>query len=253
MTAHLAAIPTSELRRLLDAVEHGRVSVPLRPAELHAEGLPTSEVVTVLGGLGREPLVRVLGALVADRELRAPPHLDLVWTGPETRGATSRDTAVLVRQLFAEAKQSVLIAGFSFDHGAEIFAPLHAAMKTLGVTTEIFLDIRDAAPSGMAPHDHARAYVTKFLGKNWSFGPPFPTLYYDPRSAEERASASLHAKCIVVDVAKTLITSANFTDRGQTRNIELGVLIEDRDFAARVVAQWRSLLGAGVLEAVGMR
>jgi phosphatidylserine/phosphatidylglycerophosphate/cardiolipin synthase-like enzyme len=56
--------------------------------------------------------------------------------------------------------------------------------------------------------------------------------------------ASLHAKCIVVDEERTLITSANFTERGQTRNIEAGVLIEDRGFAEELGAQWRQLIAA---------
>lgn len=243
----LAAIATSELQRLVIAIERGAVSAPLRAAELQAEGLPGSELLAVLDGLSRATLLRLLRALIADRELRAPPHLELVWTGPEVRGATSRDTAVLVRELFAGARESVLIAGFSFDHGQEIFAPLHAVMAAYGVRSEIYIDIREPARSGAAPAEHARAYAIAFLTKNWPFGAPLPAVHYDPRGAEPRANASLHAKCIVVDVARTLITSANFTDRGQTRNIELGVLIEDRDFAARVVSQWRSLAEAGLL------
>ncbi len=243
---NLARVPTSELKRLARAIELGAVSVPLREAELRAEGLPVAELIPVLGGLEREPLTRVLGALVADRELRPPPHLDLVWTGPEARGASSRDTAVLVRELFAHAKQSVLIAGFSFDHGRDILAPLHDAMRA-GVTTDIYLDIRDEMPAGVLPAEHARAYVAAFVARNWPFGRPFPRFFYDPRSAEHQARASLHAKCIGVDLQRTLVTSANFTDRGQTRNIELGVLIDDPDFAARVATQWGSLRNAGYL------
>ena len=46
---------------------------------------------------------------------------------------------------------------------------------------------------------------------------------------------------------KALVTSANFTDRGQTRNIELGVLIEDPTFASRLAGQWRGLVDAGLV------
>lgn len=56
--------------------------------------------------------------------------------------------------------------------------------------------------------------------------------------------ASLHAKCIVIDNARTLVTSANFTNRGHTRNIEAGVLIEDKAFAEELAAQWRLLVVA---------
>ena len=54
----------------------------------------------------------------------------------------------------------------------------------------------------------------------------------------------LHAKCVVVVARWSLVTSANFTDRAQTRNIELGVLIEDQAFARTVVTQWRALVSA---------
>ncbi|MBK8256767.1 MAG: hypothetical protein IPK82_29360 [Polyangiaceae bacterium] len=51
----------------------------------------------------------------------------------------------------------------------------------------------------------------------------------------------------VIDREHTLITSANFTDRGQTRNIEVGVAIQDRAFAASVTRQWLNLVEAGIM------
>jgi phosphatidylserine/phosphatidylglycerophosphate/cardiolipin synthase-like enzyme len=57
----------------------------------------------------------------------------------------------------------------------------------------------------------------------------------------------MHAKCVVVDDATALIGSANFTDRGQQRNVEVGVRIDDPKFAARLAAQWNGLAGAGLL------
>ena len=241
-------LTSPELERLLVAAEGGKLSVPLVPAELLAAGFRAAEILSVLAGLDGPAAARVLRALLFDRAARPAPHLDLVWTGPETRVATSRDTAVLVRELFASARASVLIAGFAFDHGRDLFEALAGVMHAHGVTTEIYLDIREQAAPGVPIAAHVEEYVARFLAENWPFGPPLPALFYDPRTAQPGARASLHAKCIVVDLARTLITSANFTDRGQTRNIELGVLIEDPDFASRVAAQWRSLAEAGVLE-----
>jgi phosphatidylserine/phosphatidylglycerophosphate/cardiolipin synthase-like enzyme len=59
---------------------------------------------------------------------------------------------------------------------------------------------------------------------------------------------SLHAKCVVTDERCTLVTSANFTSRGQHRNIEAGVLIEDAPFAKRFLAHWRALVSQGFAE-----
>ncbi|WP_441293152.1 phospholipase D-like domain-containing protein [Sorangium sp. KYC3313] len=56
----------------------------------------------------------------------------------------------------------------------------------------------------------------------------------------------MHAKCVVVDSAKAL-SSANFTQRGQERNIEVGVLIEDPSFASYLAGQWLGLIDARIV------
>ena len=123
--------------------------------------------------------------------------MDFVWTGPEAHVSTARDTLVVVRELFENAQKSVLIGGYAFDHGKDIFAPLHEVMAEKGVETTIFLNA-----------------VEGFLEENRPFGEPIPVIYCDPRTAERQSRFSLHAKCIVVDEARALVTSANFTDRG---------------------------------------
>jgi phosphatidylserine/phosphatidylglycerophosphate/cardiolipin synthase-like enzyme len=47
---------------------------------------------------------------------------------------------------------------------------------------------------------------------------------------------------------RSLVTSANFTQRGQDRNIETGVLIDDRGFAVQLESQWRGLIQSGMVE-----
>ena len=59
--------------------------------------------------------------------------------------------------------------------------------------------------------------------------------------------SSLHAKCVVVDGLRALVSSANFTQRGQERNIEVGVLIEDATFAEFLSAQWMRLVDSGLV------
>lgn len=247
----LAGMSSEELERLASALDRGVLGIPLSDASLRAHGFDVEKVrASAVPDLDARAAACVVRAVIADRAARPATRLDLVWTGPETRIATSRDTAVLVRELFAGAQRDVLIAGFSFDHGEEIFEPLHRVMTDRGVHAEIYLDVQ-RAPVGMDVETHVREVGARFLTKNWPFGAPMPDLFHDPRTSEAGSLASLHAKCIVIDVEKTLVTSANFTDRGQTRNIELGVLVDDAAFAARVVAQWRSLAASGLLLRIG--
>ena len=148
------------------------------------------------------------------------PAPELVWTGPESRSSGARDTAVVLAELFRKSAANVLLAGFAFDHAADVLRPLHESLQR-GVSCRVYADAEIAA---------------RFLREHWPFGPPFPEVYgFAP---EKGVFASLHAKCVVVDGRWVFITSANFTDRGQTRNVEVGVLLEDARLAAVLEAQF---------------
>ncbi len=62
--------------------------------------------------------------------------------------------------------------------------------------------------------------------------------------------ACLHAKCIVIDEERALITSANFTEAAQERNIEAGVMIADASLARALKAQFDTLVDRGALRRV---
>jgi len=205
--------------------------------------------LSCLEGLDRAGVMIALEVALAERdnerERRGAPT-ELVWTGPEARDSASRDTSVVVRKLFRSAQRSVLIAGYAFDHGADILSPLHEAMQDRAVTVEMFLDLRQRAPAGADIDAFAAKKMGEFLSRNWPFGEPWPAIFYAPTTIAPDSMVSVHAKCIVVDETTTLITSANFTDRGQHRNFEVGVLLHDPSLANRLVAQWKSVLRSGV-------
>ena len=227
----LTEVALPDLEALSRLIERERIRPPVSEAALASHGL--EHIAEHLGALGRldvASLQAVLRTAIAERRYRPVPRVDLVWTGPEALVSTARDTLVVVRELFENAQKSVLIGGYAFDHGKDIFAPLHKVMVERSVETTMFVDSAEG-----------------FLDKNWPFGEPLPAIYCDPRTSEPEARCSLHAKCIVVDEAKALVTSANFTDRGQTRNIEMGVLIDDPGLATRLVHQWRGLIESGLV------
>lgn len=108
----------------------------------------------------------------------------------------------------------------------------------------LFLNIPSEAATAADVAAVATRFIDRFFREIWIFGVPKPDVYYDPRTVVRGPPwVSLHAKCVVVDDERALITSANFTDRGQTRNVEAGVVIEDRVFSGELGAQWRQLVG----------
>jgi phosphatidylserine/phosphatidylglycerophosphate/cardiolipin synthase-like enzyme len=80
-----------------------------------------------------------------------------------------------------------------------------------------------------------------------------PDLYFDPRSvAAAGPRAVLHAKCIVVDDRYSFVTSANFTEAAQERNIEAGIIVEDEAFAVGLRRQFDGLVEVGLLQQIAI-
>lgn len=249
---------TSELERLRDAVAHGRVRVPL--SEL---GLTLAGFDALAGPLGpfyslpREPLLAVLDAVLAERG-HHDASLSLVWSGPDDGASSARDTATVLAELVAQAERSVLLAGYTFDQGSRVLAELGQVMRARRVRAAVYVDpdqtLRRAARLAVPLADYVEEAVATFVARNFSRDVPLPEIHvdrrvYDPDSYWENGTpkVSLHAKCVVVDDARALVTSANFTGRGERRNVEAGVLVHDVGFAKRLAGQFRRLSSLGAM------
>jgi len=58
--------------------------------------------------------------------------------------------------------------------------------------------------------------------------------------------ASLHAKCIVIDIEVAFVSPANFTEAAQERNIETGTSIQSPLLARELSRHFVSLAANGV-------
>ncbi|MBP6842860.1 MAG: DISARM system phospholipase D-like protein DrmC [Kofleriaceae bacterium] len=181
----------------------------------------------------------VVEAVLGERNAHPRPELDLVWTGREAGATLSRDASQVLPQLFGRATARVLVAGFAFYEASTLFAPLHERARDAGVTVEFFIHVDGTGRDG-------RMSAESFFARSWPWRDVRPRVYYDARADGSAGATTMHAKCVIVDDREVLITSANFTERAQHKNVELGVLIGDRAFAARVAAQWRALVGHGL-------
>jgi hypothetical protein len=247
----LSAIPSADLERLLVHLGRTAPQTPTSRGLLAAARLghlwDALNAVASDGPPNVGVLVLVVRAVLDERQADLEATVDLVWTGGEAKMAYSRPTATVVRELFESAERHLLIAGYSFDHGASIMAPLHARMKQSGLAVDVYLHVERARRAAKV-HEHVERAVATFFAANWPFGVPHPMIYIAPRTIDPGSTASLHAKCVVADERVAVVGSANFTDRGQSRNIEVGARIEDASFARAVVAQFRAATHAGVFE-----
>lgn len=245
----LVNVSTADLRKLRDLVAGHAIACPLTEASLRANGFGgiAEGCLASLSFETRPSLVCALSLLVEEREAAERPPLELVWTGPDSEAPQTRDTAVVLADLFERSQRRVMIAGYVFSKAWTILRPLHAALQR-GVEVRFFLHLEGTAPSEDALPAFAAQRVASWVHDHWQFGAPYPAFFYDPRTLRPGPDVYIHAKCAVVDGRHALVTSANFTGPGQTRHIEVGALIDDVRFAGRLEGHFNALVGQGALQ-----
>jgi len=255
VTRALSTLTAADLRAITDAARSGALTRPYSSVaigrllgshraqdaalELEALGLDPPQLGIALGLLARER-----SALVSHAD-----RVELVWTGPEVQGSGSRDTGVVLRELFSSAESSVLVSGFVVYQGRSIFEALARRMTERSeLRVQLFLNIPrefgDARPEAIL----VKEFKDSFASSQWP-GSRLPELFYDPRALSQvrEGRTSLHAKCVVIDDRRAFVTSANLTEAGQERNIEAGVLLDDVTFARSLRSQFDTLVDVGDL------
>lgn len=205
-------------------------------------------------GINRPGMAAMLNLLAEERAIAQSRQdaIDLVWTGEEILGAESRDTAVVIQELFKSAQNSVLISSYALDEKSrsqEIFQTLAVRMDEISaLQVRMFLNVqrkhKDTTPESIL----LREFAEYFRNRVWP-GQRLPEVFYDPRSLVITLGkkACLHAKCVVVDEEQLLITSANFTEAAHKRNIEAGILVRDAIAARAMKSQFEMLVSKGSL------
>ena len=247
------SVPSRELVTLVEQLEANSLTAPVSKLKLQALGLDQlASAAEELTNLDTPATLRLAKAVLAERSAATEPP-ELVWTGPEGMAASSRRTEVVFRDLLGSAQTDVWMAGYSIDHGESLFAPLHRAMVERSVRARFLLNLQYKATEQHEATEAAGAalLVNRFLSRQWRFDGPKPDIYYDPRTLQNRSYVSMHAKVVVVDETHVLIGSANFTERGQQRNIEAGALLHDAAFARQLVTQLQSLIDGGYVKRYG--
>jgi phosphatidylserine/phosphatidylglycerophosphate/cardiolipin synthase-like enzyme len=213
----------------------------------------TSEIQQLAAsGFDAAGLAAMFELLVRDRALRpnVDDVLDLVTTGPEAAGVTNRDTAVVVRELFANAQESVMVVGYAIYQGRRVFQALADRMvERPDLKVRMFLDIQRGRGDTTVDSDLVRRFTERLKTREWPRDRRLPDVFFDPRSLALEADrrSSLHAKVIVVDSCNVFVSSANFTEAAHNRNIEVGLLIHSPSLAERIIRHFEALVGERLL------
>ena len=145
----LRALPTRTLADLAQALRGERLTgaataFMVRYAAPAVGEAAAAELSSLLAsGLAPQHAALLLDALAAELKPRADAGgIELVTSGPDIAG-TTRDTGVVLRELFAAAERRVLIVGFAVHQGREIFAALADRMcQRADLAVRLCLDVR---------------------------------------------------------------------------------------------------------------
>ncbi len=259
MTEKLTNLGDSDLHSIAAALRSGRLAPPFSSLALQrfvqdSVAGCTAEGLQGLSDQGFQPaqIALVLDLILKDRDHRLPPEdlIDLVTTGPEAGATANRDTGVVVRELFANANESVLVAGYAVYQGRRVFQALADRMLDKpGMKVQLFLDVRRGPGDTSRADEIVKRFAEHFRRHDWPQERPLPELYYFPSSLEDTVDkrAALHAKCVIVDGQRVFVSSANFTEAAQERNIEVGVVVNSPIISERLTRHFKSLLNEGFL------
>ena len=256
-TTPLHQLSLSSLQGLAQACLHQRLTLPLTIADLTpyvTDGLLTDTIKSLQNltsqGFSISQVGILLQTIAQERQLtlhnRPPP--ELVWTGPEAPGTASRDTRVVVQELFAQAQHSVLVATYALDQNAKADALFQTLADRMDanpkLTVQFFVNLMRPHNSDVSEKKLVQDFSDRFCNNIWPPGKRLPQVFYDPRSLAtgSGSKACLHTKCVVVDETYVFITSANFTEAAHHRNIETGVRLKDETIAKALQHQFHSLV-----------
>jgi phosphatidylserine/phosphatidylglycerophosphate/cardiolipin synthase-like enzyme len=239
----------ADLEVVAQALVDGRIAAPFTASALqHVCVADAGALLESLAGTDPKVIAWMLRRTARERRVadnRYAAVASLAWSGASEGDQSVRDTRVVLDGLFARAERHVLISTFVVYNGRSVFAALGQRLRERpDLTVDLYMNLpeRDGAFVEVAK------YLETFARDDWPTDAPMPRIFYDPEVARGGAKrTTLHAKCVVIDDRWAFVTSANFTEAAQERNIEAGVLLDHPRIAEALAGRFRALREAGKL------
>jgi cardiolipin synthase len=160
---------------------------------------------------------------------RAAQHVEFVWTGPRSNRVAAQTTEQTFLDLINGASKRLIVLTYAAREVESILDALEAAEKR-GVASIVICETQLHGQ----PFNEAAVRRLKRMPGLRAYGWP-----------ERDGGSSLHAKLVVADGDRALITSANLTQAALRRNVEAGVLLEGGSVPQRVEAHLLELIANG--------
>lgn len=172
----LDGVSAGTLRRIAGALRTGQLASPVTPFALATVLECPSALAEDLRRLSGEGLAAPHLALVLDlaadaveARMQGEAASELVWSGPETTYARSRDTLVVLEELFSSARRSVLVSTYALYQPERVFATLGARLDAVpALRARLFVHI-DRVSGDTRPDDSlVWEYSRKLASAEWA-------------------------------------------------------------------------------------
>jgi phosphatidylserine/phosphatidylglycerophosphate/cardiolipin synthase-like enzyme len=208
------------------------------PREAILRATPGTEtVLDALTGVDRSAGLAYLTGLAAGYSQRAAEvSVDTVWSGPGSHHVPVRATAVVLADIVREARRELLLMTYSARPHQPLSEALGGAVSR-GVAVSIVVETLQGAGSALSGDEPYRAFADV----------PGIELWHWPTPQRTESGAKMHAKLAVADRRILLVTSANLTQSGVTKNIEAGLLVRGGTAPVRAAEHIDALRSTGIL------
>ena len=180
--------------------------------------------------LASREVASILLSACATRELVGKDGmLEILWTGPQTAAVPVRQTETALCELIDSANKDLFIVSFVAYKADKVYKAIHSALGR-GVTVRILTE-SSKENGGSLEEDPAEILKKKF--------PDAKFYRWEDDSSSQHV---VHAKCAIADGDAVLVTSANLTGAAMSKNMELGLLVKDRNVAGKLQRHFKALI-----------
>tara|TARA_Y100000590_G_scaffold75389_1_gene83244 strand:+ start:6035 stop:6817 length:783 start_codon:yes stop_codon:yes gene_type:complete len=145
-------------------------------------------------------------------------NTSLIWTSPSIFHENAGNTKSTILRLISSAKKSITIVGYVMDYGVkDVLTSLVTVAEKHPLKIKIILDRADKPPE----RKKKMRSPQQIIERAWPSTLRKPEIYKYAKRSDETV---LHAKMLVIDSQKVLVTSANLTGRAIHGNLEIGIL-----------------------------
>lgn len=144
---------------------------------------------------------------------------DLVLTAPDSFRVKALRTKETLQKMTEDTEKSLTITGYSISDYFADMLDLIIRKSQQGVYVRLYVNDMEKQKVVLKK---LMAYKSRFLQ------------VYEYQKQEDDKMAALHAKLLVSDSKKSLVSSANLSYHGMQGNVEMGFLIESSDKAKQI-------------------